>query len=127
MRAPSGVRGWKHGSSAEAGPGKPCPVARVSSDHFGRWRLRGTIGIRRPGVVDMRRTALVLAAAVVLLASCGWARPRFDDAKTGHNPLELSISRDNVATLGERFRAATPATGTPADLAVARGHLYASG
>jgi hypothetical protein len=35
----------------------------------------------------MRRTALVLAVAVVLLAGCGWARPRFDDAKTGHISL----------------------------------------
>ena len=74
----------------------------------------------------MRRALAVLTVAV-LLAGCAWARPRFDDAKTGHNPLEVSISRDNVATLQEGFRVSTPGVGFAPQLAVARNHLYVSG
>jgi hypothetical protein len=74
----------------------------------------------------MRRAAVIMTV-VVLLAGCAWARPRFDAAKTGHNPLELSISRDNVSTLRETFRVSTPGIGFSPDLAVARNHLYVSG
>jgi outer membrane protein assembly factor BamB len=43
-----------------------------------------------------------LAAAVLVLviaAACGWPMDRFDQARTGYNPLERTIGPDNVASL----------------------------
>jgi outer membrane protein assembly factor BamB len=75
----------------------------------------------------MRRAAAVLTI-VVVLAGCAWARPRFDAAKTGRNPLEVSISRDNVSALRESFRVSAPTSIAVApDVVVARNHLYVSG
>jgi hypothetical protein len=74
----------------------------------------------------MRRTVLVVMVAV-LLTSCAWARPRFDAANSGHNPLELAIFRENVSTLREAFRVSSPDRTTPPAFVVARGHLYVEG
>jgi hypothetical protein len=74
----------------------------------------------------MRRMAIVLVVAV-LLAGCAWARPRFDGARTAHNPIEVGISRENVATLTESFRVFTANVDPPPAFVVAHGHLYVQG
>jgi hypothetical protein len=74
----------------------------------------------------VRRTVLVVVV-VVVLAGCAWGRPRFDAANTGHNPLELSIARENVSTLKETFRVSSPGLTTPPTFVVTHNHLYVEG
>jgi hypothetical protein len=70
---------------------------------------------------------LVLATVAVVLAGCGWSRPRFDSANTGHNPLETVISAANVDQLSRKFVAASSTPGAIPEFVVSRGHLYVSG
>jgi outer membrane protein assembly factor BamB len=73
------------------------------------------------------RRAMVVATVVMVLAGCGWARPRFDAANSGNNAVESKISAANVAQLTRQFVAPSTAAGIIPKFVVARGHLYVSG
>ena len=73
----------------------------------------------------MRRTAVLVLALVLIGASCGWARPRFDSANTGANPFENTISAGNVGQLVKQFTGPSP-SGVGAQVASSGGLLYAS-
>ena len=74
----------------------------------------------------MRR--LVLGVVIVVLgASCGWARPRFDAGNTGNNPVERLLSAANVGTLAKQFAVASATSSSAAKFVVAGGHVYVEG
>lgn len=97
----------------------------MSVDPWTLSRARGTILDGLWGAT-MRR-ALVVAAVAMLLAGCSWARPRFDAANTGNNPLETKISAANVAQLSRQFVAASTTPAAIPQFVVGRAHLYVSG
>ncbi len=74
----------------------------------------------------MRRT-LVMATIAMLVAGCGWARPRFDATNTGNNQAETKISAANVQQLTRQFLASSTTAGAIPTFVVSRGHLYVSG
>jgi hypothetical protein len=73
----------------------------------------------------MRRLAGVAFVLVVVGASCGWARPRFDAGNTGANPFENTISTSNVSQLTKQYTAQLPSGGV-SQVATFGGLLYAS-
>ena len=73
----------------------------------------------------MRRYSALGVALVVVASACGWARPRFDAGRSGHNPIENRINAANVATLTPFF--ATTADPTASGFVVSRGHVYVAG
>ena len=73
----------------------------------------------------MRRYSALGVALVVVASACGWARPRFDAGRSGHNPIENGINAANVATLTPFF--ATTADPTARGFVVSRGHVYVAG
>ena len=52
-------------------------------------------------------SALLIAAAALVLAGCDWTTFRFDVAHTGYNPFESTLNTGNVATLAEDWIADT--------------------
>ena len=49
----------------------------------------------------LARSALLIAAAALVLAGCDWPTFRFDATHTGYNPFERTLDSGNVATLTE--------------------------
>lgn len=64
------------------------------------------------------------ACLALVVASCGWDRPRFDAGNSGANPYESTISSANVAGLVKQ-RSTTPDINSSQTVVVHRNLLYA--
>jgi outer membrane protein assembly factor BamB len=59
---------------------------------------------RRAGPHPLR-AAVLLCVASVAMSGCWWLQPGHDARRSGHNPTETRLTRENVATLTEAWSA----------------------